>query len=273
MVKGPVWIDVPLDVQNKRIDPDNFNQYIPETISDFIPSRDDINYLLDAIKNAKRPAILIGSGVRSSEAIGELETFLNLHPIPVTYSGSAPDSYGLDNKLSVGSVGMMGCSRAGNLTVQNSDLLLVLGCRLNTMTTGEELQKFAREAKVVIVDIDQVEHSKESVKIDRLIVADIKKTLKELIKHIERRKTDDWIEKCSHWKDVFPKCEDEFKKSDKVDLYHLAESLLTLFLKIQLLSVIQVLLNYCFLRTLLLKKINVAFIHHHKDQWDLLCLE
>ena len=98
--KRPVWIDVPLDVQNKVLDPDNFNQYIPETISDFIPSRDDINYLLDA-QNAKRPAILIGSGVRSSEAIGELETF-NLHPIPVTYSGSAPDSYGLDNKLSVG---------------------------------------------------------------------------------------------------------------------------------------------------------------------------
>lgn len=223
--KGPVWIDVPLDVQNKRINLDNLNQYIPEIISDFIPSRDDINYLLDAIKNAKRPAILIGSGVRSSEAIGELETFLNLYPIPVTYSGSAPDSYGLDNKLSVGSVGMMGCSRAGNLTVQNSDLLLVLGCRLNTMTTGEELQKFAREAKVVVVDIDEVEHSKESVKIDRLIIADIKKTLKELNKNTDRIKTDDWIEKCSHWKEVFPKCEDEFKKSDKVDLYQLAESL------------------------------------------------
>ena len=99
---------------------------------------------------------------------------------------------------------MMGCSRAGNLTVQNSDLLLVLGCRLNTMTTGEELQKFCREAKVVIVDIGSGGTPKESVKIDRLIVADIKKTLKELIKHIERRKTDDWIVR-SHWKDVSSK--------------------------------------------------------------------
>jgi acetolactate synthase I/II/III large subunit len=223
--KGPVWIDVPLDVQNKRVDPDNLSHFIPEIIPDHTPSKEDLDYLLDSIKNSQRPALLIGSGIRSAEAIDVLEKFLNIHPIPVTYSGSAPDSYGLEKSLSMGSVGMMGCSRAGNLTVQNSDLLLVLGCRLNTMTTGEELQKFAREAKVIVVDIDEVEHSKETIKIDRLIIADVKKTLMELIKNDEKKSINSWIEKCSHWKEVFPKCEDEFKKSEDVDLYYLAESL------------------------------------------------
>ena len=223
--KGPVWIDIPLDVQNKRIDPDNLKRFTPKGIPDYAPSKDDIDFLLSSIKEAKRPAILIGSGVRSAEAIDELESFLKIFPMPVTYSGSAPDSYGLNNVLSIGSVGMMGCSRAGNLTVQNSDLLLVLGCRLNTMTTGEELQKFAREAKIVIVDIDQIEHSKETIKIDRLVIADVKKTLKELIKNDQKILINTWIEKCSHWKEIFPKCEDEFKNSKDVDLYFLAESL------------------------------------------------
>ena len=223
--KGPVWIDIPLDVQNKRIDPDNLKRFTPKGIPDYEPSKDDIDFLLSSIKEAKRPAILIGSGVRSAEAIDELESFLEIFPMPVTYSGSAPDSYGLNNALSIGSVGMMGCSRAGNLTVQNSDLLLVLGCRLNTMTTGEELQKFAREAKIVIVDIDQIEHSKETIKIDRLVVADVKKTLKELIKNDQKILINTWIQKCSHWKEIFPKCEDEFKDSKDVDLYFLAESL------------------------------------------------
>ncbi len=227
--KGPVWIDIPLDVQNKRIelnDLERFTEKSEKIKKNNILSTNDLNYLVNALNNSERPTLLIGSGVRSANAIEDLKIFLDKHPIPVTYSGSAPDTYGLENSLSIGSVGMMGCSRAGNLTVQNSDLLLVFGSRLNTMTTGEDFQKFAREAKIIIVDIDPVEHSKNSIKIDRLIHADIKDVLFKLNQNTTNKKYNHWIEKCYHWKKLFPKFEKNFNStSDHVDLYHLADSL------------------------------------------------
>ena len=223
--KGPVWIDVPLDVQNKRIELDRLERFVPEKATRLIPTRNDTNYIINALNNAERPALLIGSGVRSAGALEDLKLFLKEYAIPVTYSASSPDSYGLDYSLSMGSVGMMGCSRAGNWTVQNSDLLLVLGCRLNTMITGEELEKFARESKVIVVDIDPVEHSKKSVNIDYLVIADLKETFIQLVKNKKNTNYNTWQEKCLHWKKIFPKCEDSFKTAGKIDLYYLAECL------------------------------------------------
>ena len=119
----------------------------------------------------------------------------------------------------------MGSTRAGNFTVQNSDLLLVLGCRLTTMTTGEDSTKFARESKVIVVDIDPLEHSKDGIKIERLIISDIKKFLTLLLKTELKETRKFWQDKCLHWKKVFPRCEKIYKQSSKIDLYHLAESL------------------------------------------------
>jgi acetolactate synthase I/II/III large subunit len=223
--KGPVWIDIPLDVQNKRIDPEKIERFIPKKTTNFLPAQKDLNYIIDSLDNAERPVLLIGSGVRSAGALEDLECFLEKYPVPVTYSASAPDAYGLNNQLSIGSVGMMGCSRAGNWTVQNSDLLIVLGCRLNTMTTGEEIQKFARSSKVIVVDIDPIEHSKKSVHIDYLVIEDLKEIIIQLTKHIKNKKDNSWEEKCLHWKKIFPKCEDIFRTAGEVDLYYLAECL------------------------------------------------
>ncbi|SVD13086.1 uncharacterized protein METZ01_LOCUS365940, partial [marine metagenome] len=126
--KGPVWIDVPLDIQNERIEPNELEKFVTGNGSNFEPLKEDIEYVTKALHNAERPAILIGSGIRSADAVQDLKAFVEKYSIPVTYAGSAPDAYGLENPLSIGSVGIMGCSRAGNFTVQNSDLLLVLGC-------------------------------------------------------------------------------------------------------------------------------------------------
>jgi len=222
--KGPVWIDVPLDVQNMRIDPDRLEQFaIVEEIT-YEPLLEDIRYVKELYNNAKRPVVLIGSGIYSSDAIKELELFIDKYKIPVTYSASAVDIYGLENTLSIGSVGIMGCSRAANFTVQNSDLIIVLGNRLSSMTTGESC-KFAREAKVVVVDIDRVEHSKNNVHIDRLIIADVKKFLISFMKDDLNETNNEWRAKCLHWKNVFPRCEEEQRTTEKVDLYYLAECL------------------------------------------------
>ena len=223
--KGPVWIDVPLDIQNMRVRPEELEHFVTENGSNYDPLPEDIQYVSKVLRNSNRPAILIGSGIWSADAVRDLEAFLAKYSIPVTYAGSAPDTYGLDNPLSIGSVGTMGCSRAGNFTVQNSDLLLVLGCRLSPMTTGSDCGKFARAAKVVVVDIDRVEHSKNNVKIDRLIIADVKKFLTSLMDEDIKRADEEWRNKCLHWKQIFPKCEEKYKTSEKVDLYFLAECL------------------------------------------------
>jgi len=223
--KGPVWIDIPLDVQNMRIRPSELKHYKIENEIKYEPLTEDIDYILEALSKAKRPVILIGSGVRSAEAIEEFHDFIDKNQIPVTFAGSATDIFADNNSLSIGSVGIMGCTRAGNFTVQNSDLLLVLGSRLSSMTTGPEVNKFAREAKIIIVDIDPIEHSKSCLSIDRLIIADVKKVINALRSKSIDVVNQHWLDKCQHWKDIFPRCEEENKSSDEVDLYQLAESL------------------------------------------------
>ena len=221
--KGPVWIDVPLDIQNMRINPEELEHFIPEEDSDFEPLTQDIQYVVKALNESRRPVILIGSGIRSADALQDLNTFVEKHQIPIAYTGSSSDIFDSGNQLSIGSVGIMGCSRAGNFAVQNSDLLLVLGNRLSSMTTGADKNKFARDAKIIVVDIDEVEHTKNTTNIDRLIIADVKKFLLLLMLEDIKKTNKEWLSKCKHWKTIFPICTDIQKITNEVDLYYLAE--------------------------------------------------
>jgi len=223
--KGPVWIDVPLDIQNMRVKPEMLERFVPENKTGLEPRHEDLKLVAEALREAKRPVLLLGSGVSSAHAIPELEQFLETCPMPVTFASSAVDAYGADRTLSIGAVGSLGATRAGNFAVQNADLVLVIGCRLSTVTTGDEYEKFARAAKVIVIDVDAVEHSKNTVTIDHLILCDAKKFLAALLKENIVPAWKDWIEKCLHWKTIFPKCEEKYKKSKRVDLYYLGEVL------------------------------------------------
>lgn len=221
--KGPVWIDVPLDIQNMRVEPGELRRFAPEEVNDDEPRPEDLAYVTEALLESERPVLLIGSGVRSAGAISQLEDFLEKYPMPVTFANSAVDIYGGENPLSMGLVSSIGGTRCGNFTVQNSDLLLVLGCRMSPQLTGSEFEKFARAAKVIVVDIDPVEHSKNTIKIDRLVISDVKKFLKSIIRENIHGASKKWIKKCLHWKEIFPKCEEKYKKSEKIDLYYLSQ--------------------------------------------------
>jgi len=221
--KGPVWIDVPLDMQSAILDS-------PGTVTlpaPIVPlcADEDYEYLIDALSTSTRPVVLIGSGVQSAGAELLFCHWAERLSIPVTFTASAPDTYGTARALSIGSVGSMGCSRAGNFAIQNADLVLVLGSRLNTLTTGPELCKFARNARVVVVDIDPVEHSKESVRIDRFIHADVKTLLERLSEATLPRVGREWIDRCLHWKRIFAPIEPTFTSSESVDLYALTDAL------------------------------------------------
>lgn len=223
--KGPVWIDVPLDIQNMRVEPGELERFEPGDSACPSPAQEDLDYAVKALQEAERPVLLLGSGLRAAGAIPELEKFVEKHRIPVTYAASAVDVYGRAHEMSMGTVGSLGGTRAGNFAAQNSDLLLVLGCRLSPMTTGPDYENFARAAKVIVVDIDRIEHSKNTVKIDRLIVSDVKKFLAALAERNVRGGSEEWRDKCASWKRVFPLCEEKYRLSEKVDLYHLADCL------------------------------------------------
>ncbi|WP_280842064.1 thiamine pyrophosphate-binding protein [Haematospirillum sp. H1815] len=225
--KGPVWIDVPLDVQSARLDlgvQDVTAFKVPE-----LPraSDKDIETLLGLLRSSKRPVILLGSGVKSSGAQEDFINFVRAWSLPVTYAASAPDTYGSAHDLSLGSVGMMGCSRAGNFAVQNSDLLLVLGCRLTSLTTGTDVCSFARAAKKVVVDIDLHEHRKNDIRIDHLVCSDVAYLLRRLNEAQPSVTDQAWLAKCQHWKKVFSPVEPHFKDDKAIDLYELADCLST----------------------------------------------
>lgn len=223
-VKGPVWLDIPVDVQNARVEPEQLTRWSgDETIMQ--ASENDVKYVVDAIRGAKRPVFLIGSGIRASQGIKEFKALAEKTKIPVCFSASAVDTYGISHDLSMGTVGTIGGTRAGNFTVQNADLVVSIGCRLSPMLTDSQYQKFAREAKLIVVDIDQIEHSKDTVKIDRLILSDAKYFINALLKEEIPETSKEWQDKSRHWKQIFPKCEEAFKSKDKIDLYDFADKL------------------------------------------------
>ena len=192
---GPVWIDIPMDIQGKEM---------------------PVFSLEDEIKKAERPLILAGGGV-SCAGISreEFREYVKEAKIPVVTTFNSVDLIENDDPYFVGRVGVKG-TRAGNFAMQNCDLLLVLGSRLPVPATGYNYQTFARDAKVIVVDIDKEEHSKNTVRIDKFIHSDLKDFLND-----NRISTNvpAWQQKCVTWKFSWPIIPP--KKSDEtgIDLY------------------------------------------------------
>ncbi len=229
--KGPVWIDIPLDIQNMRVEPESLRRYVPENVREKGQSLpESAQQVAMELQQAERPILFVGGGVRGAGAQGLLKDFLKICPLPVVFSTSAADVYGSGNRLSIGAVGSLGGSRAGNFAVQNADYLLVLGSKLCSQTVGAEPEKFAREAKVTVVDIDGNEHRKKGVNIDRLIEGDAGQFLECLAECRPVVTCREWTERCIHWKEVFDVSQEGFLKGRDewaagLDLYHFADVL------------------------------------------------
>ena len=224
--KGPVWLDIPLDLQSAQIEPDDLPGYVPEpaALAGLQAAPDDLTYLRDALQTAQRPVLLIGSGLRSADVLAPFAQFVDTNQIPVVYTPSAPDGYPLSQPLSIGSLGSMGCSRAGAFAVQNADCVVVLGNRLGSITTGVDLCKFAREAKLIVVDIDAEEHRKNELRIDRVLLQDLRSLFSRLGPQRLTGDTSAWAARCQHWKQLFAQ-EPYFASSERVDLYDLTRTL------------------------------------------------
>ena len=221
--RGPVWIDIPLDVQNMRIDEASMRHFdIPDSLKKGL----DTDVVLKELDKAERPILLIGGGVYDSG--DEVKQFVEKSNIPLVYSPTASDIYGTCYPLSIGAVGSLGGSRAGNFAIQNSDFVLAVGTKLCSQLTGRK-ELFARDARIVAVDVDGKEHSKDGVKIDKLIITDSKEFLNDLAKKVETHRHSEWPDKCRHWKNILSLSEEPFikdiKEKDQIDLYSLMDEL------------------------------------------------
>ena len=192
---GPVWIDIPMDIQGKEL---------------------EIYSLQQDLKEAWRPLILAGGGISASGVTrDEFRDFVNRTGVPVVTTFNAVDLIESEDEYFVGRVGVKG-TRAGNFALQNCDFLLVLGSRLAVPATGYNYKTFAREAKVVVVDIDKAEHSKNTVKIDQFIHSDLKDFIcgKRITVSVP-----EWQQTCLSWRKKWPIIPPKKSDDTGIDLY------------------------------------------------------
>lgn len=151
--KGPVLIDLPFDIQTKSISQRPWNPYVQSVVS---PTDDDIQQVIELLKNAERPVILGGHGIKLSGSNRLFKSILNYTKVPVLLTWSAIDTLGHEHPLFCGSPGIYG-QRAANFIFQKSDLIISIGSRLTLPQTGYDIGELARAAKIVMVDIDETE--------------------------------------------------------------------------------------------------------------------
>jgi len=188
---GPCWLDIPVDVQASSVDPASLRGYDPTTdehVQDNIAGdtsrlKSYCYEVLGRIRKAKRPVILAGSGIRAAHAVAEFDELFHRLKIPVATAWTH-DLIATDDPLFCGRQGTIG-DRAGNFTVQNADVLLILGSRLNIRQTSYNWQSFALRAFKIQVDIDAAEFHKPTVQPDLAIHCDLKQFLHELIRRCE----------------------------------------------------------------------------------------
>lgn len=221
--QGPVWIDVPLNIQNMMIDEKKLKHYIPEKEEKMELPDADFNNVAEEFQNAERPVLLVGEGVRRARAVEKLQNFINEKQIPAVFTRFAADMLPYDHPFNFGVVGAGGAQRNANFTIQNSDLVLSIGCRLAIEVTGPERDQFAREAKVIVVDIDEVEHSKQGVHIDRFLHCDAGYFLDQINSLSIKKAEPWWINKCQHWKEIFKPYNEDAGQAETIDIkYFLA---------------------------------------------------
>ncbi len=218
---GPVWIDIPLDVQGFSIDTNELKHFVPKIETN--QEIKGIDRFIEMYEQAERPIILAGNGVRLSGSVDKLREFASKNNIPCAVSYLAADYFEQDNPNYVGRLGIKG-DRAGNFALQNSDLIISLGSRLSVCLTGFEYELFARESKLIVVDIDEDEHKKNTVNIDQLICADVGDFLENIENKITPKASKDWPNKCIHWKNKWPVYQEGYD-TDTVNMYEFTKAL------------------------------------------------
>lgn len=224
--RGPVWIDVPLDVQAAQIDPATLRGFTPPVEVPPAGLAGKAEKLVEMLRTARRPVILAGTGVRSAGAESLFLQFAEKCGIPVLTTWLGFDLIPDDHPLCFGRPGSL-APRGANFTLQNSDLLIVLGSRLDMALTAYAHDRLARGAKKVMVDIDEAEIRKMQTEIHLPVVADVRDFLTVLLPRIgsvDSFAWADWTARCREWKQRYPLVLDEHRNlPGHISMYHLSE--------------------------------------------------
>lgn len=206
---GPCWIDVPVDVQGARIDPATLPAYDPTEDAIAFETTDlpaTCDEILSRIRSAARPVLYAGSGIRLAGAHEAFVSLIDALGIPVVTAWNSNDLLWNDHPLFAGRPGIIG-DRPGNFAVQNSDLLLVLGSRMNIRQVSYNWEHFARAAYRIVVDVDAEEMRKPTCRVDMPVHAD----LREVIPLLDAKartapvaRMDSWVERCKEWQRRYP---------------------------------------------------------------------
>lgn len=210
---GPVWLDVPLNIQGAIIETDDLKHYDCAEDSREVPEKvteSTVNSIVEKIKNAKRPVIFAGTAIRYS---GAYESFLKMIEklnVPVVTEWNAHDLLWDGHPLYCGRPGTVG-TRGGNFVLQYSDCLLVLGNRLNIRTISYNWENFAKDAYKIMVDIDPAELMKPTLKIDMTVCADVKDFIEAVNRSsavLDNHKA--WVEWGRKINEKYPACEKSY---------------------------------------------------------------
>ncbi|WP_462267223.1 thiamine pyrophosphate-binding protein [Mucilaginibacter sp.] len=227
---GPCWLDIPIDVQATRIDPDTLEGYSPEEepAIDVTVMQAQIKELIEKIQQAERPVVYAGHGIHLSQTYEPFFKFIDKLQIPVVTAWNSNDLLPDEHPLYAGRPGIIG-NRAGNFSVQNSDLVIVLGSRLNIRLVSYNWENFARNAYKVGVDVDINELNKPTCKFDLKIQADLRTFFPEFLKAaagITFNSKADWLAWCKVRVEKYPVCLPEYwEQTEDVNPYCFVDEL------------------------------------------------
>lgn len=227
---GPVWLDVPINVQGAIIDPEQLQSYnLREDNINFETKNleEAIQNIIHELSSAKQPVIYAGTGIRLSKQYDVFLELIQYLKIPVVTAWNSNDLLPDDHLYYAGRPGSLG-NRAGNFTVQNADFVLVLGCRLNIRLISYNWENFGKQAKIAMIDVDLAELKKPTLKVDFPIHADLSEALPLLLKASEKWKShhEQWLSWCKERLELYPAVTKKMREDDnKVNPYYFMEQL------------------------------------------------
>lgn len=210
--KGPVWLDIPLDIQSSYIEiPDN-----------------SIDKIIELILESKNPIIVTGNGIHLSNSEKLFTELKNILQIPVVSTWTSKDIMDHNDQLFVGNFGLLG-ERPANFAVQNADLLLILGSRMSIPNIGYRTDLFSPKSTKIMVDIDLNELKKPTIKIDYPVNTDLRFFITHILSKLKDKKIPNWktwINKTQEWKNKYPVFQPEYKlNKDKINSFYFMEVL------------------------------------------------
>ena len=225
---GPVWVEIPLDIQNCELDDNNvYNQETKLIENNSLNEEIDFNFIINKINESKNPLFVIGNGIWLSKTEKIFNEILEKTKIPVVASWLGKDVVNNSNPLYFGDIGILG-ERFANFAIQKCDLLIILGCRLTITQIGYDYSNFSTNSYKIMVDIDKNEIDKKIINVNLKINEDLSMFLNKFNNLLPSSKVEDlhytnWMNKLNYWKNKYVSYDTDIDMQGDVNSYYFAK--------------------------------------------------